>query len=223
MSATDRYNRQILHWGQKRQHQLETATVLVAGVGGLGATVSQLLTRAGIGKLYLVDDGLINWPDLNRQLLYNEADIGQPKLDVAKQRLKQINNNVKIELLQKHIDHTFQLPDDVSIIADCLDNYSSRFALETNLASGSFLIHGGIEGDQGQVLTLQKGKSQPLADIFSGTRQPQGEIPVTGAGATILAGFMANELFNTIFGQPQLLNRFLIVGLSDLHLTFLEV
>jgi len=62
-----------------------------------------------------------------------------------------------------------------------------------------------------------------LADIFTGTQQPQGEIPVTGAGATILAGFMVNELFNTIFGHPQLLNRFLIIGLSDLHLTFLEV
>lgn len=223
MSATERYNRQILHWGEERQQQLEAATVLIAGVGGLGATVSQLLTRAGIGKLYLVDDGLVNWPDLNRQLLYNETDIGQPKLAIAKQRLQQINNNVEIELLQKRIDHSFQIPADVSIIADCLDNYSSRFDLEATLAADSFLIHGGIEGDQGQVLTLQKGKSQSLADIFTGTQQPQGEIPVTGAGATILAGFMVNELFNTIFGQPQLLNRFLIVGLSDLHLTFLEV
>ncbi len=223
MSATERYNRQILHWGQERQQQLEAATVLIAGVGGLGATVSQLLTRAGIGKLYLVDDGLINWPDLNRQLLYNETDIGQPKLAIAKQRLQQINGNVTIELLQKHIDPSFQLPADVTIIADCLDNYSSRFNLEAGSAVGSFLIHGGIEGDQGQVLTLQKGKSQPLADIFSGTQQPQGEIPVIGAGATILASFMVNELFNTIFGEPQLLDRFLIVGLSDLHLTFLEV
>ena len=223
MPSTKRYNRQILHWGEERQQQLEAATVLIAGVGGLGATVSQLLTRAGIGKLYLVDDGLLNWPDLNRQLLYNETDIGQPKLDVAKQRLQQINSSVKIELLPKRIDPSFQPPADVSIIADCLDNYPSRFDLEAGLAVGSFLIHGGIEGDQGQVLTLQKGKSQSLADIFAGTRQPQGKIPVTGAGATILAGFMANELFNTIFGQPQLLNRFMIIGLSDLHLTSLEV
>ncbi|MFK5925175.1 MAG: ThiF family adenylyltransferase, partial [Desulfuromusa sp.] len=200
-----------------------TATVLIAGVGGLGAAVSQLLARAGIGKLYLVDDGLVNWPDLNRQLLYNETDIGQPKLTIAKQRLQQINSNVKIELLQTRIDHSFQLPADVSIIADCLDNYPSRFQLEAGLAAGMLLVHGGIEGDQGQVLTLQKGKSQSLSDIFTGTRQPQGEIPVTGAGATIIAGFMVNELFNIIFAQPQLLNRFLIVGLSDLHLSFLDV
>ena len=223
MSSTERYNRQILHWGEERQQQLEEATVLIAGVGGLGATVSLLLVRAGIGKLYLVDDGLIDWPDLNRQLLYNETDIGQTKLDTAKQRLQQINSSVKIELLQERIDHSFQVPSDVSIIVDCLDNYPSRFNLEAALSANSFLIHGGIEGDQGQVLTLQKGESQSLVDIFTGTRQPPEDIPVTGAGATILAGFMVNELFNTIFGKPQLLNRFLIVGLSDLHLTFLEV
>ena len=223
MSAVERYSRQVLHWGVERQQQLEAATVLIAGVGGLGATVSQLLTRAGIGKLYLVDDGLIDWPDLNRQLLYNEADIGQSKLTIAKQRLQQINSSVEIELLPQRIDPSFQLPTDVSIIADCLDNYSSRFDLEASLTAGSFLIHGGIEGGQGQVLALQKGKAQSLVEIFAGTQQPAGSIPVTGTGATIIAGYMANELLNIIFGQPQLHNRFLIIGLSDLHLTFLDV
>jgi molybdopterin synthase catalytic subunit len=223
LSAADRYNRQILHWGKERQQLLEEATVLIAGVGGLGATVSQLLVRAGVGKLYLVDDGLVDWPDLNRQLLSSESDIGRSKLEIARQELQQINSSVIIELLPNRIDCGFHLPNDVSIVADCLDNYPSRFHLEASLGAGSFLIHAGIEGDQGQVLTLQKGESQSLTEIFAGSQQPQGDIPVTGAGATILAGFMAHELFNTIFSQPQLLDRFLIVGLSDLHLTFLEV
>lgn len=223
MSAAERYNRQLDHWGKERQQQLEKATVLIAGVGGLGATVAQLLTRAGIGKLYLVDDGLIDWPDLNRQLLYTESDIGRAKLEIAQQELQQINSSVLVELLPGRIDPSFHLPKDVSIIADCLDNYPSRFQLEASLKTGSFLVHAGIEGDQGQVLTLKKGTSQSLKDIFTGSRQPQGEIPVTGAGAAILAGFMVNELCNTIFSQSQLLNRFLIVGLSDLHLTFLDV
>jgi len=185
--------------------------------------VSQLLARAGIGKLYLVDDGVVDWPDLNRQLLYTEADIGQPKLEIAGQRLQQVNRSVKIELLQQHIDHAFKLPSAVSIVADCLDNYISRFHLDAALADEAFLIHGGIEGDQGQILTLQKGKSQSLADIFAGAQQPTGDIPVSGPGATIIAGYMANELLNTILGKPQLLDRFLIVGLGDLHLDFLDV
>ncbi|MCK5826316.1 MAG: HesA/MoeB/ThiF family protein [Desulfuromusa sp.] len=223
MSATERYSRQILHWGEERQQQLEAATILIAGVGGLGAAVAELLVRAGIGKLYLVDDGIIDWPDLNRQLLYSETDIGLTKLEVAKQKLQQINSNVVVELLPQRIDATFHCPSDVSIIADCLDNYTSRFHLEAGLADESFLIHGGIEGDQGQILTLKKGQSHPLADIFAGAQQPAGDIPVSGPGATIISGYMANELLNIILGKPQLLNRFMIVGLSDLHLDFLDV
>ena len=223
MSATKRYSRQVLLWGAERQQQLESATILVAGVGGLGATVAELLVRAGIGKLYLADDGKIDWPDLNRQLLYSETDIGQTKVEVAKQKLQQINSNVTIELLPQQIDTTFHCPPNVSIIADCLDNYTSRFNLEVGLPDGSFLVHGGIEGNQGQILTLQKGTSQSLVDIFAGAQQPTGHIPVSGPGATIIAGYMANELLNTILGKPQLLDRFLIVGLSDLHLDFLEV
>jgi molybdopterin synthase catalytic subunit len=223
VSATERYNRQILLWGEERQQQLAVTTVLVAGIGGLGAAVSELLTRAGIGKLYLVDDGIIDWPDLNRQLLYSEIDIGQTKLEVAKRKLQQINSTVVIELLPQRIGATFHCPPDVSIIADCLDNYTSRFHLEEGLADEAFLIHGGIEGNHGQILTLKKGQSQPLADLFAGVQQPTGDIPVSGPGATIIAGYMANELLNTICGNPQLLDRFMIVGLSDLHLDFLDV
>ena len=223
MAVDERYMRQVLHWGEEKQHQLETAGVLVAGIGGLGATVSQLLARAGVGKLYLVDDGLVDWPDLHRQLLYTEADIGRSKLDVAREHLLQINSTVEVELLRGRIDSSFKLPAGISFIADCLDNYSSRFDLEACLPPGTFLVHGGIEREQGQVLTLKIGDSQLLAEIFSGALQPTGKIPVTGDGVAIIAGLMVNELFSVIFGQPKLLNRCLVVGLGDLHLSFLDV
>ncbi len=219
----DRYKRQVALWGKESQQQLETAEVLIAGVGGLGAAVAELLTRAGVGKLTLVDNGLVDWPDLNRQLLYCEADIGRSKLQVAARQLRRINSKVKIDLLEQQINPSFICPPGISIVADCLDNYASRFHLEAALPDETYLVHGGIEGNQGQVITLQKGKSQPLADIFSGIQQPSGEIPVSGPGATTIAGYMASELINTICGKPQLLNRFLIVGLGDLHLDFLKV
>jgi len=55
VADTDRYARQILHWGAEKQRIIADSSLLIAGVGGLGATVSQLLARAGIGRLYLVD------------------------------------------------------------------------------------------------------------------------------------------------------------------------
>lgn len=221
--AEERYLRQLLCWGEDNQQRLSDSAVLVAGLGGLGATVSQLLARAGVGTLYLIDDGKIDPPDLNRQLLYSEVDLGMPKLETAATKLCRINSTLRIITLPGRIAPGFQTPADVRVVADCLDNYASRFALDTSLSADTFLVHGGIEGDQGQVLTLQKGRSRPFTEIFSGCLQPPGPIGVTGAGATVLAGLMVNELTSVIFGQPKLLDRCLVVGLGDLHLSFLEV
>ena len=219
----DRYARQVLHWGKEKQQQLADASVLIAGVGGLGATVSQLLARAGVGKLYLVDDGIVDWPDLNRQLLYGEEDIGQKKLQLAAKRLHKINSTTELELIDGRIDENFVVPTGLSAVADCLDNYQSRFLLDELVPQGVFLVHGGLQGDHGQVLTLKTGESQSLAEIFAGACQPEGAIPVTPDSVTIIAGLMTNELFAALFRQPKLLNRCLVVSLADFHMSFLDV
>ena len=221
--TSERYARQVLHWGDKNQQRLAQATVLIAGVGGLGATVSQLLVRAGVGRLYLVDDGIVDWPDLNRQVLYGEEDIGRAKLPLAAERLRTINSATEIALIEGRIDENFIMPAELDAVADCLDNYQSRFQLDEITPAGVFLVHGGLHGDNGQVLTLQSGFSQPLAKIFAGACQPKGDIPVTPEGVVIIAGLMANELFATLFGQPKLLNRCLVVSLADFHMSFLDI
>jgi tRNA A37 threonylcarbamoyladenosine dehydratase len=108
VNQTDRYDRQIHHWGLEKQRIIEESSLLIAGVGGLGATVSQLLVRAGAGRLYLVDNGCLDWPDLNRQTLYGEKDIGRAKLPLAKERLNQINSSSEIVELQGRIDKPFR-------------------------------------------------------------------------------------------------------------------
>ncbi len=223
MLNAERYSRQVLHWGAEKQQLISEASVLIAGVGGLGTTVSQLLARAGIGKLYLVDDGVVDWPDLNRQTLYIEQDIGKPKLLLAQKRLRQINSSTELVLLDGRINGTFTVPADISLVADCLDNYQSRFMLDQLLPIGAELVHGGLQGDQGQVLTLKKGTSQPFAEIFSGVCQPQGSIPVTPDNVVIIAGLMVNEIFSCLFGEAKLLDRCLVVGLGDFHLSIMEV
>lgn len=220
---TDRYARQVLHWGAERQKVLEESTLLIAGVGGLGATVSQLLVRAGIGRLYLVDDGRLDWPDLNRQTLYAEKDIGRAKLPLARERLMQINSATEIVEMQGRIDASFQVPSAIDGVADCLDNYQSRFLLYNRLSPGTYFVHGGVAGDQGQVLTLLAGTSQAFDNIFAGALQPQGSIPVTPDNAVIIAGLMVNELFSVLWKTPKLLDRCLVVGLDDFHLDFLDI
>ena len=223
MTKADRYARQTLHWGGEKQRVIEESSLLIAGVGGLGATVSQLLVRAGIGQLYLVDDGHLDWPDLNRQTLYGEKDIGQAKLPLAKERLNQINSATQIIELPGRIDDTFRVPASLNVVADCLDNYQSRFTLYRALSSGTYFVHGGLNGDHGQVLTLLTGDSQPFDDIFAGAVQPQGIIPVTPDSVVIIAGLMVNELFSVLWETPKLLDRCIVGRLDDFNIDFLGV
>ena len=72
-------------------------------------------------------------------------------------------------------------------------------------------------------MTLQAGRSQPLADIFAGACQPEGDIAVTPDNVVTIAGLMVNELFATLFGQPKLLDRCLVISLNDFHISFLDV
>ncbi len=223
MTKSDRYSRQILHWGPDKQQVIESSSLLIAGVGGLGATVSQLLVRAGIGRLFLIDDGFLDWPDLNRQTLYGEKDIGLAKLPLAKERLTQINSSTEIVELQGRIDETFVVPDGIDGVADCLDNYQSRFILYRALLDNTYFVHGGLSGAHGQVLTLLSGKSQSLDAFFAGAVQPQGAIPVTPDSVVITAGLMVNELFSVLWKTPKLLDRCLVIGFDDFHLDFLEI
>ena len=221
--VTDRYARQVLHWGTEKQKIIEESSLLIAGVGGLGATVSQLLVRAGIGRLFLVDDGRLDWPDLNRQTLYGENDVGRAKLPLAKERLNQINSATEIVELQGRIDESFQVPTEIDGVADCLDNYQSRFALYNSLATGTYFVHGGLDGDHGQLLTLLAGESQAFDTVFAGAVQPQGSIAVTPDNVVIIAGLMVNELFSILWKTPKLLNRCLVISLADFHISFLDV
>lgn len=223
MAEPDRYDRQVLHWGAKRQQIIQKSSLLIAGVGGLGATVSQLLVRSGIGRLYLVDDGRLDWPDLNRQTLYGEKDVGRPKLPLAKERLNQINASTEIIELHGRIDDAFEVPVDVAGVADCLDNYQSRFALYRAVPKGTYFVHGGLSGDHGQVLTLKAGESQPFDEVFAGAVQPQDNIPVTPDNVVIIAGLMVNELFRILWKTPKLLDRCLVVDLDDFNMAFLDI
>ena len=223
VSPSQRYARQLPVWGEEGQRRLARRTVLVAGLGGLGATVAQLLARAGVGRLHLVDDGAIDWPDLNRQTLYGEKDVGRAKLSVAAARLAAINSAVEIIPLDGRIDGAFVVPTGVDVVVDCLDNWPSRFDLHRSTPDAGWFVHGAVQGEQGQVLTLKVGASQPLERIFAGSAQPPGPLPVTPDGAAIVAGLMTNEIFAVLGDAPKLLDRILVVGLGDFHWAFLEV
>ncbi len=216
------FERHIRSWGEEKQEQLQQAVIFVAGLGGLGASVAQLLVRAGVGKLYLADRGRLDLTDLNRQSLYVLADLGKTKIEVARERLDAINGQSDLMGLKIDLESDWQLPEDVTGIADCLDNFAARFSLEERQQK-QFLVHGGVEEDFGQVITLIKGKSPGLSDIYSELRNPAEPYAVTPPIVFCLASIMAQEILYNIWGQPQLLNRFCIVEFSDFTMQKLKI
>ncbi len=210
------FDRQIAFWGEEKQHLLNNASIFVAGLGGLGCLLSELVVRAGVGKVYVCDKGIIDEPDLNRQLFYTQDHIGKRKLDVACSWLSSIHSYSKIIPVQGDmLDDHFALPDDIDGVADCLDNFETRFALWKKLPADKFFVHAGVEQFFGQIMTLIKGSSPPLDTIFANYNREKRIIPVSGASAATLSSLSANEVLNNLFREPKLKNVMLIVDLSD--------
>ncbi len=148
-----RYNRNIVMIGKKGQERLRNSKVAIFGLGGLGNFVSAELALAGIGKMLLVDKDKVEVENLNRQFLFTEKDVGRPKVEVAKERLKELNPEVYVETFYgdlRNLGRDFLKGYELFI--DCLDNWESRkilfeFAEKLNKP----VVHGAVEGWRGQV------------------------------------------------------------------------
>ena len=123
----ERYNRQIIlpELGEKGQQRLQQAKVLIVGVGGLGSPVALYLTGAGVGTIGLIDDDVVSVSNLQRQVLYSEAEVGMPKAIQAKKRLEALNHDVQINayptrLTKENADEIIRTYD---IIIDGCDNF----------------------------------------------------------------------------------------------------
>lgn len=116
---------------------------LITGIGGLGCLLAEILVRFGIGKVYLCDNGIIEKPDLNRQILYTHKDIGKRKANIVVKRLSKIHSFTEIIPVDVNTkDENFIIPSDISGVADCLDNFESRFVLWDKLPKKNSMFMG---------------------------------------------------------------------------------
>ncbi len=127
----DRYSQQELVLGFAAQMRLQKAKVAVLGLGALGSVAAELLARAGIGNLTLIDRDLVELGNLQRQLLYKEGDVGKPKAEAAFHRLKSINSDVHYNCFIADINHknVEKILTKHDLILDCTDNLYTRFLL----------------------------------------------------------------------------------------------
>ena len=144
-------------------------------------------------------------------------------MEIAKQKLKAINSNLNVDIFQKDVSELIDshLPY-YDGIADCLDNFAARFELEILLRENQFLVHGGVQNDFGQITTIKNGITQSLKQIFGEQKDDVafGIIPQT---VITIGSMMAHEIINNIFDEPQLLNKLLIIELSDFSMFKVEI
>ncbi len=132
-SALRRYSRHLLipEVGVAGQERLAAARVLCVGAGGLGSPVLAYLACAGVGRIAVMDDDVVELTNLQRQTLFETADIGKGKAEVAAQRLRAMNPQIGIDAIPARFDETNgrELTALYDLVLDCTDNFSSRYLI----------------------------------------------------------------------------------------------
>jgi len=217
----ERYGRQIIIGGvgEAGQEKLKEAKVFIAGAGGLGSPISIYLVAAGVGKVRIVDHDKVELSNLNRQVLHWDEDIGKKKIDSASGKLKKLNQDVKIETIEKTITeaNVLQLIADFDLVVDAMDNLPTRYvlnkaALERNIP----FFHGAVYGFEGRAMTIIPGQTACLMCIYRGNAPPGGKFPVIGVTPAVIGCIQATEVIKYIVGIGELLTDRLLVydGLS---------
>ncbi len=157
-----RYTRQELYKniGKQGQAILSKKHVVIAGVGALGSVAADLLCRAGVGKLTLLDRDYVEEHNLQRQSLYTEADVGQPRAAAALHHLKKINSSVKIvsHVTDLYHENISLLKGDV--IVDGTDNMETRFLINEYCAKNKIpWVYGSGIRDEGYVKAFAPGQA----------------------------------------------------------------
>lgn len=202
-----RYSRQTMLFGEEGQEKLKSATVFVAGAGGLGCPIALYLATAGIGHLRIADSDTVDLTNLNRQVLHWEKDIGRAKVASAGEKLSAVNSEIEVETARVVIDasNVADLASDADVIVDAMDNFETRYLLnEVALKRGIPLIHGAISGFFGQATTIIPEKTPCLKCIFP-TAPPKETFPVVGTTPGVIGIVQANETIKYLTGSGDLL------------------
>lgn len=206
----ERYDRQLVleEVGEEGQRKLLAARVLVVGAGGLGSSAALNLAAAGVGTLGVVDDDAVELSNLQRQLLYATAELGQAKVACAARRLTELNADVTVvqHPLRLTAASAAELVRAYDLVVDAVDNPATRYAVnEACVAAGKTLVEAGVLRFNGLLTTIRPGEGPcyhclfpdpPAEEAVPTTRQ----FGVLGAVAGVLGTLEAVEALNLILG-----------------------
>src|SRR5437667_652037 len=191
--------------GQKR---LKAARILLIGAGGLGSPLGLYLAAAGIGRIGMVDFDVVDFSNLQRQVLHGTPDVGRPKLHSARDRLQAINPEVRIDLYETRLTSANALPifEPYDIVIDGTDNFPTRYLVnDACVLLGKPNVYGSIFRFEGQA-SVFFAEAGPCYRCLYQEPPPSGLVPSCAEGGVlgvlpgIIGCIQANEAIKLILG-----------------------
>jgi adenylyltransferase/sulfurtransferase len=216
----DRYARHVImdDVGPDGQERLLDGAVLVVGAGGLGSPVLQYLAAAGIGRLGVVDDDVVERSNLQRQVIHGDDDVGRPKVASAREFVAGLNPDVTVDTHERRLtsDNAADLIADYDVVVDASDNFGTRYLVnDACTLAGTPVSHGAIYRFEGQVTTFS-GEGPCYRCLFP-EAPPEGAVPdcATAGVLGVLPGtigcFQATEVVKWFLGEGESLEGRLLV------------
>ena len=220
----ERYSRQILfpEIGKAGQEKLLNSRVLLVGCGALGASHAEMLARAGVGTLRIVDRDFVEFTNLQRQTLFKEADAAErlPKAVAAKARIAEINSGIDVEAIIADVNHSNieSLIEGCDLVIDGTDNFQVRYLLNDACVKNSKTwIYGAAVSSYGATMTIIPGETPCLRCIFE-------EMPDAGSSPTCdTAGVIMPIIASISAIQVAEAIKILVGDLDSLHRSIVQI
>lgn len=224
-----RYQRQMLlaGFGEAGQRRLAASRALVLGCGALGSFAIDLLARAGVGRLVIVDRDVVELTNLQRQVLYDERDVAEaiPKAEAARRRIARVNSNIEVTAIVDDLNHENieRYASGADVLVDGLDNFETRYlANDYAVAHGIPYIYGGAVGTVGSAFAIlphtgagdapwerdaDGGRATPCFRCLFEEAPPPGMNPtcdtvgVLASMVAMIAGFEVTEALKVLTGN----------------------
>ena len=219
MKEHSRYERQFIlkEIGRDGQRLLEKARVAVVGVGALGSVSANLLARAGIGNLLLIDRDFLEINNLQRQVLFDEKDLQEnlPKAVAAKRKLEQANSTIRVsaEAMDLNPATVDSLLEDVDLVIDGTDNFETRFLINDYCLKNKIpWVYGGAVRTEGMSYVVLPGEGPCVRCLFgeapsADAVQTCDQVGILAPVAHLIASFQATEAIKILAGKREAVER----------------
>lgn len=213
----DRYKRHLVlkEVGGQGQQKLKDARVLIVGAGGLGAPALMYLAAGGVGTIGIIDDDRVSLDNLQRQVIYQTSDVGQPKVEAAAQQIAKLNPNIEVQPINARLtaSNAMQIIAEYDLVLDGSDNFATRYLVsDACFLAEKPLVYGAVGPFDGYVTTFKPHLSTPDGTPYPSYRclfpdpPPPGtvanceEVGVLGAIVGVIATVQATETLKEIIG-----------------------